>query len=58
MTRSFRAFNVYRPRVNGGYMLIDTIFYTNDNITAEEVKGALIDHDGYVHNIIVVEDKK
>ena len=58
MTKSLRAFNVYRPRDNGGHKLIDTVFYNStDTITAEEVKDSLINHDGYEYNIEVVEDR-
>jgi hypothetical protein len=48
-TLRFHAFDVYR-----GNKVIDTIFYNfSDNITAEEVRDSLVDHDGYDPRIVV-----
>ena len=62
---SDRAFTVRRP--NGAKMQPpfaskpfreDTVFYAaSDNITAEEVKRSLVDHDGYPTDIIVREER-
>jgi hypothetical protein len=43
------AFNVY---LNG--RLIDTVFYSKGtNVTADDVRRSLIDHDGYDSRIVV-----
>jgi len=54
---SLRAFNVYRPRKDGGFKLIDTVFYgEGTKVDAEEVRVSLINHDGYEFDIVVEED--
>ena len=48
---SQRAFDVYL-----GKTLIDTVYYSRSvNVDVEEVKKALIDHDGYDSRIQVRE---
>lgn len=59
----FRAFDVFLPnqpmsKYVGGLKEIDTVFYAkNDNVTAEEVRDSLVNHDGYDPSIIVKEVK-
>lgn len=37
---------------------IDTVYYAdNDSVTEDEVYRALVDHDGYPHDIQVKEEK-
>lgn len=49
-----QAFNVY---LNG--RLIDTVFYSaGTKITCDEVRRALIDHDGYDSRIVVYRQRK
>jgi hypothetical protein len=39
--------------------IIDTIFYdANSNVSCDEVKKSLIEHDGYPDNIIVKKVKR
>jgi len=41
-----------------GLKEIDTVFYSkNDNITEQEVRDSLVNHDGYDPRIIVKEVK-
>lgn len=47
--------NAWKVTLNGA--VIDIVFY-NNNISAEEVKRGLIDHDGYDPRINVRRDKK
>lgn len=44
------AFNVYKGR-----KLIDTVFYSGDNTTADDVRRSLIGHDGYDADIHVTK---
>ena len=63
------SFPLWAPRDNnpppwpytvGGlreWVEIDTVYYADtDSITEEEVYRALVDHDGYPHDIQVKED--
>jgi hypothetical protein len=58
-----RAFDVFLPgqpmsKYIGGLKEIDTVFYSkNDNITEQEVRDSLVNHDGYDSRIIVKEVK-
>lgn len=53
-----RAFDVFLPTRSGGLKEIDTVFYAkNDNITEQEVRDSLVNHDGYDPSIIVKEVK-
>lgn len=57
------AFNVYlnRDKNTPGKIiypkLIDTVFFTEGTMTAEEVRESLINHDGYDYRIKVVKRK-
>lgn len=44
------AFNVYKGR-----KLIDTVFYSGNTETADDVKKSLINHDGYAADIRVTK---
>ena len=58
MPKSLRAFNVYIPLSGDRFKLIDTVYYNaTDNITTEEVKQSLVNHDGYDPRIVVGEEK-
>ena len=50
---TYTSFDVY---LNGS--MIDTIFYFNSKMSADEVKKVLIDRDGYDSSIRVVKGKK
>ena len=47
-----QAWDVYLRGKN-----IDTVFYTDKSITADEIKRSLVDHDGYDPNIVVKKAK-
>lgn len=51
-----KAFNVYLPTNNLRFMLIDTVYFTDD-VDADYVRFSLIRHDGYSGEIYVEEVK-
>lgn len=51
-----RSFRVSKSDLYGCDEEIDTVFYTDPTITAEEVKKSLVEHDGYDWDIIVEEE--
>jgi hypothetical protein len=54
MTAKQKRFNVYR---NG--RLVDSVFYSaSANVTTDEVRKSLIEHDGYHPSIVVREARQ
>jgi hypothetical protein len=54
MKTTMQKNTVFRVYVN--QFLVDTVFACS-SMTAEEVRGVLINHDGYVSNIKVVKQE-
>ena len=50
-----QAWNAFKPLAGERFKLLDTIFF-DPSMDAEDVKRALVEHDGFPANIIVRKD--
>ena len=56
MGNPMTGWRVYRTNRRGTWTKIDTVYFQSD-MSSDDVKSSLIDHDGFAEDIIVLREQ-